>query len=45
MSWMFLNCSNLTNLDLSSFDAKNVVDMWGMFSGCSKLTNLDLSFF
>ena len=44
-SYMFENCSSLTNLDLSSFDTSNVTDMYGMFDGCSSLTNLDLSGF
>ena len=42
---MFSDCSNLTNLDLSSFDSKNVTKIWIMFSGCSYFTNLDLSSF
>ena len=37
MSRMFSHCSNLTNLDLSSFDTKNVTDMVGMFGKCPKL--------
>ena len=40
---MFNGCSNLTKIDLSSFDTKNVTDMSGMFSGCENLRNLDLS--
>ena len=47
MSYMFYNCSNLTNLDLSSFDIKNVTDMDCMFykcSNCSNLTDLEVSF-
>ena len=42
---MFYGCSNLTNIDLSSFNTKNVTDMSWMFSGCSNLTNIDLSSF
>ena len=42
MSEMFRYCSNLTNLNLSSFDTKNVTNMSGMFSHCSNLTNLML---
>ena len=42
---MFYHCSNLTKIDLSSFDTKNVTYMGAMFSGCSNLTNLDLSSF
>jgi len=33
---MFSGCSNLTNIDLSSFDTKNVIDMSFMFDGCYK---------
>ena len=42
---MFLNCSNLSSLDLSSFETSNVTNMSSLFWGCSKLTNLDLSNF
>ena len=45
MLWMFLNCWNLTYLDLSNFDTSNVTAMAGMFGGCHSLTNLDLSSF
>jgi len=43
--YMFFGCSNLTNIDLSSFDTKNVNNMSAMFSNCSNLTNIDLSSF
>ena len=42
---MFKNCKNIVNIDLSSFDTKNVIDMSEMFSGCSGLVNIDLSSF
>lgn len=42
---MFAGCTELTSLDLSSFDTSNVTDMWGMFAQCSKLTDLNLSNF
>ena len=42
---MFFGCSNLTNIDLSSFDTKNVTNMSYMLSYCSNLTNIDLSSF
>ena len=45
MYYMFYNCSSLTNLDLRSFNTRNVINMLGMFYGCSSLTNLDLSSF
>ena len=37
MSYMFCGCSKLTNLDLYSFDTKNVNNMSLMFSDCSNL--------
>ena len=45
MSEMFVGCSHLTNLDLSSFNTANVTYLNEMFWGCSSLTNLDLSSF
>ena len=45
MSSMFSFCTNLTKLDLSSFDTSNVTNMWDMFSRCSQLITLDLSSF
>ena len=42
---MFSGCSNLTNIDLSSFDTKNVTNMSHMFYYCCSLTNIDLSSF
>ena len=45
MSQIFLNCSSLTNLDLSSFNTANVTDMHNMLSYCESLTSLDLSSF
>ena len=45
MKEMFVDCSILTSLDLSSFDTRKVDDMFNMFNGCSSLTSLDLSNF
>ena len=45
MSYMFCGCSNIINIDLSTFDTKNVTNMTYMFSSCYKLANLDLSSF
>ena len=45
MSWMFLGCSSLTNLDVSNFDTSKVTDMQYMFAGCMSLKVLDLSNF
>ena len=43
MYGMFLSCSSLTSLDLSSFNTSNLTNMSSMFMGCSSLTSLDLS--
>ena len=43
MSYMFYYCSNLTNINLSSFDTKNITDMSYIFWYCSNLTNINLS--
>ena len=45
MSYMFYLCSNLTNLNISSFNTKNVTDMSYMFYSCRNLTALDISSF
>ena len=45
MNNMFSFCEKITNLDLSSFDTKNVSDMNSMFYNCNNITNLDLSSF
>ena len=45
MKSMFLNCSGLTSLDVSSFDTSKVTSMEGMFNGCSGLKSLDVSSF
>ena len=42
---MFSECSSLSKLDLSNFNAQNVTNMYSMFLGCSSLTNIDLSNF
>lgn len=45
MAFMFFDCSNLTNLDLSGFNTDNVTNMGWMFGGCSSLKTLDLTGF
>ena len=45
MSYMFYNCSKLTELDLSSLKTNNVTNMSCMFSDCINLLKLDLSNF
>lgn len=42
-SYMFAYCSNLTSLDLSSFDTSNVTDMFAMLTDCSALRIIDIS--
>ena len=44
-SFMFYNCSNLINIDLSSFDARNVNNLSKMFFKCSNLENIDFTSF
>jgi surface protein len=40
---MFQGCNQLTQLDLSNWDTKNVTNMNNMFTNCKSLTKLDLS--
>jgi surface protein len=42
MMYMFLNCTSLKILDLSSWDVSNVKSMYGMFRNCNSLTSLNL---
>ena len=42
---MFLNCANLTSIDLSHFNTSQVTTMCDMFASCSSLTSLDVSTF
>ena len=44
-NYMFYNCRNILDLDLSSFCTKEVTSMLGMFFGCSSLTFIDLTGF
>ena len=43
--FMFSGCNLLTKINLSNFNAENVIDMSGMFYGCISLTNINLSNF
>ena len=45
MRSMFINCENLTTIDLSSFNTSNATDMSSMFYACSNLKTLDVSNF
>ena len=40
MGDIFYSCSNLTELDLSSFNINNVIDMRRMLSSCEKLNRI-----
>ena len=42
---LFYDCLNIIDIDLSSFDTKNVSNMSYMFSYCENLENINLSFF
>ena len=42
MSWMFYDCSSLTELNLSNLNTSSVTDMTRMFEGCSSLTYLNV---
>ena len=45
MSDMFSYCQQLTNINISSFNTSNVLNVSRMFNGCSKLLDLNLSNF
>lgn len=45
MASMFQGCTNLKNLDVTSFNTINVKDMSNLFRECRKLLNLDVSEF
>ena len=42
---LFLNCNQITNIDLSGVDSSDVETINSMFLGCSSLENVDLSSF
>ena len=43
INYLFIECSNLTSIDLSKFDTKEVDDMSCIFADCSSLQNINLS--
>ena len=45
MGAMFYQCTNLTSVDVSNWDTKNVAIMSYMFQNCNNLPSLDLSNF
>ena len=42
-NFMFSECYSLTNIDLSNFNTKNIINMNNMFHGCNSLVNIKLS--
>ena len=44
-NYLFCNCNSLTNLNLSNFNTKNIINIGSMFSGCNSLRYLNLSNF
>ena len=42
---MLCGCSSLNSIDLSSFNATNVNNMYCILCGCSSLNSIDLSSF
>ena len=45
MSYMFYNCANLTEINVSSFDTSNVELIEAMFRNCSVVKTLDVGHF
>lgn len=43
MSYVFYNCSNLIELDLSSWNTGNVTNMSNIFYGCNNLVSVNLN--
>ena len=42
---MFYGCSNLVDIDLSSFNTSKVTDMTWLFKGCKSLKSINVSNF
>ena len=42
---MFMGCKNIIEIDLSSFNSKNITNMAAMFRDCINLTNINFSNF
>ena len=45
MTYMFMNCKQLTSIDVSGFNTNETLYMGGMFSGCNSLTSINVSNF
>ena len=43
MSFMFYDCTSLTEIDLSSYNTNQVTDMSNMFSNCKSLNKINLT--
>ena len=41
---MFMDCTEIESIDLSSFDSKEVLDMSYMFHNCTNLANINLKY-
>ena len=42
--WMFMDCTEIESIDLSSFDSKEVLDMSYMFHNCTNLAKINLKY-
>ena len=45
VNYMFCDCTNITNIDLSHFNTQKITNMSYMFSKCYSLRNIDFSNF
>ena len=45
MSFMFLDCTSLIEVDLSLFNSQNIKNVYGMFSNCRNLAKVNFSSF
>ena len=45
VNYIFSKCYHLSNIDLSNFSTRNVINMSGMFHDCCALENINVSFF
>ena len=43
MNFMFMDCQNLIDLDLSSFNTSNVTSLWQTFANCSSIIKINLN--
>ena len=45
INYMFYDCNNITDIDLSNFNSQNITKIDSMFFGCTSLNNINLSNF